>query len=344
MKQFWKRAAVAIVSLALLAGMPPAAGAASDEVEAALASMTLREKVGQLFAVRPEALDFEQRSGGMKLTCSMREHLRSYPVGGIVLFATNISSQSQMTALIRDFQRSAGNSLLVAVDEEGGPVARLANSSAFDLPKFPSASGRRAFSSDPDVTAGMVRAAVQGFHEAGMLCTLKHFPGHGDTLEDSHAGTATSTKTWEEMKAVELLPFEAGIAAGADVVMAAHITTPNATSLSYTMLTERLRGELGFTGVICTDGLGMKAITDHYSLAEAAIAALDAGADLLLLPADLQEAFDGVVAAVESGRISEERLDESVRRILTLKEKAGLSLRASTPADTLLDRLSRLWN
>ena len=140
MKQFWKRAAVAIVSLALLAGMPPAAGAASDEVEAALASMTLREKVGQLFAVRPEALDFEQRSGGMKLTCSMREHLRSYPVGGIVLFATNISSQSQMTALIRDFQRSAGNSLLVAVDEEGGPVARLANSSAFDLPKFPSAS------------------------------------------------------------------------------------------------------------------------------------------------------------------------------------------------------------
>ena len=109
MKQFWKRAAVAIVSLALLAGMPPAAGAASDEVEAALASMTLREKVGQLFAVRPEALDFEQRSGGMKLTCSMREHLRSYPVGGIVLFATNISSQSQMTALIRDFQRSAGN-------------------------------------------------------------------------------------------------------------------------------------------------------------------------------------------------------------------------------------------
>ena len=374
MKQFWKRAAVAIVSLALLAGMPPAAGAASDEVEAALASMTLREKVGQLFAVRPEALDFEQRSGGMKLTCSMREHLRSYPVGGIVLFATNISSQSQMTALIRDFQRSAGNSLLVAVDEEGGPVARLANSSAFDLPKFPSASaigttgdpeqartmgrtiggylkhygfnldlapvadvnsnplnpviGRRAFSSDPDVTAGMVRAAVQGFHEAGMLCTLKHFPGHGDTAEDSHVG----------------------IAVGADVVMAAHITTPNATedglpaSLSYTILTERLRGELGFTGVICTDGLGMKAITDHYSPAEAAIAALDAGADLLLLPADLQEAFDGVVAAVESGRISEERLDESVRRILTLKEKADLSLRASTPADTLLDRLSRLWN
>ena len=102
MKQFWKRAAVAIVSLALLAGMPPAAGAASDEVEAALASMTLREKVGQLFAVRPEALDFEQRSGGMKLTCSMREHLRSYPVGGIVLFATNISSQSQMTALMQD--------------------------------------------------------------------------------------------------------------------------------------------------------------------------------------------------------------------------------------------------
>lgn len=184
----------------------------------------------------------------------------------------------------------------------------------------------------------------------GMLCTLKHFPGHGDTLEDSHAGTATSTKTWEEMKAVELLPFEAGIAAEPmwSWPHTSQPPTPPRTacpaSLSYTILTERLRGELGFTGVICTDGLGMKAITDHYSPAEAAIAALDAGADLLLLPADLQEAFDGVVAAVESGRISEERLDESVRRILTLKEKADLSLRASTPADTLLDRLSRLWN
>lgn len=200
--------------------------------------------------------------------------------------------------------------------------------------------GKRAFSSDPKVAAAMVSAAVEGFHEAGMLCTLKHFPGHGDTGEDSHYGTATTNQTWEEMQAAALLPFEAGIAAGADVVMAAHITTPNATqdglpaSLSYTMLTERLRGELGFTGVICTDALEMKAISSHYAPADAAVAALNAGADILLMPADLCAAFEGVVQAVETGAVAEERLNESVRRILTLKEKAGLPLGAvAAPAE-----------
>lgn len=203
--------------------------------------------------------------------------------------------------------------------------------------------GNRAFSSDPAVAAQMVASAVQGFHDAGILCTLKHFPGHGDTAEDSHYGTASSTKTWAEMRETELKPFAAGIAAGADVVMTAHITTPNATqdglpaSLSYTMLTERLRGELGFTGVICTDSLSMQAIRDHYSAAEAAVTALNAGADLLLMPPDLPEAFDGVLEAVQNGTISEERLNESVRRILMLKQKAGLELDTRTPLEKMLD-------
>ena len=387
MKRFWKRAAAWAISLSLAAGMLPAvtAGAASDAVEAKLASMTLREKVGQLFVVRPEALDFEKTSGGTQLTDAMREHLAQYPVGGIVLFRQNITDADQMTALIRNYQNASTTGLLVAVDEEGGTVARLANHKAFDLPKYANAAaigatgdpeqaramgrtiggylkpygfnldfapvadvnsnpknpviGKRAFSSDPSIAAAMVAAAVEGFHEAGMLCTLKHFPGHGDTGEDSHYGTATTAKTWEEMQAVEMLPFEAGIAAGADVVMAAHITTPNATSdglpasLSYTMLTERLRGKLGFTGVICTDALEMKAISSHYAPADAAVAALNAGADILLMPSDLRAAFEGVVNAVETGAVTEERLNESVRRILTLKEKAGVPLGAAAPAE-----------
>ena len=387
MKRFWKRAAAWVVSLSLVGGMLPAvtAGATSDAVETRLASMTLREKVGQLFVVRPEALDFEKTSGGTQLTDAMREHLAQYPVGGIVLFKQNITDADQMTALIRDYQNASTTGLLVAVDEEGGTVARLANHKAFDLPKYANAAaigatgdpaqaramgrtiggylkpygfnldfapvadvnsnpknpviGKRAFSSDPNVAASMVSAAVEGFHEAGMLCTLKHFPGHGDTGEDSHYGTATTAKTWEEMQAVEMLPFEAGIAAGADVVMAAHITTPNATSdglpasLSYTMLTERLREELGFTGVICTDALEMKAISSHYAPADAAVAALNAGADILLMPSDLCAAFEGVVQAVENGTVSEERLNESVRRILTLKEKAGIPLGVAVLAE-----------
>ena len=183
-----------------------------------------------------------------------------------------------------------------------------------------------------------LRAIVKMAHEAGMLCTVKHFPGHGDTGQDSHYGTATSYKTWEEMKAMEMLPFEAGIAAGADVVMTAHITTPNATtdglpaSLSYTMITERLRGELGFQGVIVTDALEMNAIKNHFAPAESAVAALRAGVDVLLMPSDLRAAFDGVVQAVEDGTLSEERLNESVRRILTLKQKAGLDLSGSSAA------------
>ena len=133
-----------------------------------------------------------------------------------------------------------------------------------------------------------------------------------------------------------MLPFEAGIAAGADVVMTAHITTPNATtdglpaSLSYTMITERLRGELGFQGVIVTDALEMNAIKNHFTPAESAVAALRAGVDVLLMPSNLRAAFDGVVQAVEDGTLSEERLNESVRRILTLKQKAGLDLSGSS--------------
>lgn len=386
MKQFLKRAAAAAVSLALMGGMFPAASAASDGVEAKIASMTLREKVGQLFVVRPETLDLEQTSDGKIVTDAMKEHLKEYPIGGIVLFKQNITDAGQMTKLIQDHQNASDIGLLVAVDEEGGTVARLANHSAFHLPKYTNAAsigatgdteqakamgrtiggylkpygfnldfapvadvnsnpknpviGKRAFSSDPNVAAAMVSAAVEGFHESGMLCTLKHFPGHGDTGEDSHYGTATTTKTWEQMKAVEMLPFEAGIAVGADVIMTAHITTPNATtdglpaSLSYTMLTERLRGELGYTGVISTDALEMKAISSHYSPADAAVTALNAGADILLMPADLKEAFDGVVSAVETGRVSEERLNESVRRILTLKEKAGIQFEVPASVET----------
>lgn len=386
MGKLWKRAAALVVSAALAGAMLPSAFSeeATDAVEAKLTTMTLREKVGQLFWVRPETLDFSLNPEKKTLTQTMRQNLEQYPVGGIAVFKKNIQDENQLSALIADFQSASKIPMIVAVDEEGGAVARLANHEAFFLPKYTSARdigktgdpeqarqmgrtiggylrfygfnldfapvadvdsnpanpviGRRAYSTDAQQTAQMVAAAVEGFHEAGMLCTVKHFPGHGDTGQDSHYGTATSYKTWEEMKAMEMLPFEAGIAAGADVVMTAHITTPNATtdglpaSLSYTMITERLRGELGFQGVIVTDALGMNAIKNHFTPAESAVAALRAGVDVLLMPSDLRAAFDGVVQAVEDGTLSEERLNESVRRILTLKQKAGLDLSGSSAA------------
>lgn len=386
MRKLWKRAAALVVSAALAGAMLPSAFSeeATDAVEAKLTTMTLREKVGQLFWVRPETLDFSLNPEKKTLTQTMRQNLEQYPVGGIAVFKKNIQDENQLSSLIADFQSASKIPMIVAVDEEGGAVARLANHEAFSLPKYTSARdigktgdpeqarqmgrtiggylrfygfnldfapvadvdsnpanpviGRRAYSTDAQQTAQMVAAAVEGFQEAGMLCTVKHFPGHGDTGQDSHYGTATSYKTWEEMKAMEMLPFEAGITAGADVVMTAHITTPNATtdglpaSLSYTMITERLRGELGFQGVIVTDALEMNAIKNHFTPAESAVAALRAGADVLLMPSDLRAAFDGVVQAVEDGTFSEERLNESVRRILTLKQKAGLDLSGSSAA------------
>lgn len=190
--------------------------------------------------------------------------------------------------------------------------------------------GTRAFSSDPEIAARMVAAAVQGFHDSGTICCIKHFPGHGDTAEDSHYGCATTSKTWEEMQQCELLPFVGGIEAGADMVMVGSITAPNVTddslpaSLSYEMITERLRKEMGYSGIVITDSMTMGAITQYYSSGEAACKAVEAGADIILMPEDLVEAYDAVEQAVLDGEIREERLNESVLRILQLKERYGL--------------------
>lgn len=188
--------------------------------------------------------------------------------------------------------------------------------------------GRRAFGTDAGTVSQMVPMAVRGLMDAGVEATLKHFPGHGDTAADSHAGDACSSKSLDELRSCELLPFKAGIEAGASFVMAGHISVPNVpgcdtpASLSHTMLTEILRNELGFQKIIITDALNMGAISNYYTSGQAAVQAILAGADMLLMPADFQSAYAEVCAAVYDGRISQERLNESVRRIL--KEKIRL--------------------
>ena len=185
--------------------------------------------------------------------------------------------------------------------------------------------GSRSFGADPILVANMVTLEVQGLRENGICATLKHFPGHGNSSEDSHQGLAVSYKTLEELRECEFIPFERGIMAGADFVMAGHIAMPNITgdytpaSMSNKMLTEILRGDLGFDGIIITDSLDMGAIVNSYGLGEAAAEAFLAGADMVLVNGDFQTAFDGLVEAVEAGRISTERLDESLRRIVALK-------------------------
>lgn len=184
--------------------------------------------------------------------------------------------------------------------------------------------GDRAYSTDYQTAAELVAAAVEGFHAGGTACTLKHFPGHGDTNTDSHTGAAYVTKTLDELREDELLPFRAGIQAGADAVMIGHLIVSDISDepalFSYELVTQLLREELGFDGVVMTDSLEMAAVTDGYSSGETAVKAIQAGVDLLLCPTDLTEAVQALSDAVADGTITEARIDESVLRILTLKQ------------------------
>lgn len=188
--------------------------------------------------------------------------------------------------------------------------------------------GRRAYSDDFEQAAELIKAAVEGFHDAGMICTLKHFPGHGDTAEDSHYASAYVSKTKEELQAQEWLSFQAGIDAGADMVMIGHLSVPalddEPATVSDVIVTDILRGELGFDGVVITDSLEMSSVSELYDSDELAVRAIEAGIDILLEPQSFRGAVDGVMRAIESGRLSEERINESVERILILKLKYGI--------------------
>lgn len=351
-----------------------------DAAQQLLSEMTLREKVGQLFIIRPDSLDLSlsqeqindaSATGVTKLTDAMRQTLQDYPVGGIIQFGKNIVSPDQITAFNEALQSASDIPLFLCIDEEGGLVARLANHKAFDLPKYKNAAsiqtvadaqemgrtigtyllkygftldfapvadvntnpdnpiiGTRAFSSDPQTAAELASAMASGLKDAGICAVFKHFPGHGDTAEDSHSGIAVTYKTAAEMRECEWIPFSA--ASSDDCVMVGHIATPAITgdltpaTLSHTLVTEILKEELGFTGLVITDSLAMGAITESYTAGEAALAALEAGCDILLMPNGLTEAFDAIVSAVENGTYSEDALNATVLRILRYKQSHDL--------------------
>ena len=362
----------------------------ADVVEAQLQKMTLREKVGQLFYVRPECLDttihFNQPSSidgstddikAIKLqavNATMKGVNEKYPVGGVILYAHNIEDEAQLSAFISQI-RALNGSPLLCIDEEGGRVARIANNANFEVEKFESMGaigatgdpqnayycgntigtylrrygfdidfapvadvntnpeniviGARAFSDNPEVAAPMVTNYLQGLKDAGITGCIKHFPGHGDTKADTHYGYAQSLKTWDEMLSCEMTTFKAGIAWGTQLIMTAHIATPNVTgsdipaTMSSVILQDKLRGELGYRNIIITDAMEMGAITLQYSNAEAAVGTLLAGADIVLGPQNFVGAFDAVIKAVEDGTLTEERINQSVRRILRLKKQIG---------------------
>jgi beta-N-acetylhexosaminidase len=192
--------------------------------------------------------------------------------------------------------------------------------------------GVRSFSSDPKLVSDMTVAQVRGYQQdAGITATAKHFPGHGDTVDDSHTALPTINHTREQWNTIDAPSFKAAIKAGIDSIMTAHIVVPSLdpsgdpATLSKPILTGVLRGELGFKGLIITDALEMAAVRAKYhDDGEVAVRAIEAGADQLLLPPAPDVQFKAVVDAVRSGRISERRIDESLLRILLLKVKNGV--------------------
>lgn len=191
----------------------------------------------------------------------------------------------------------------------------------------------RSFGEDPKQVGDLVTAYIKGAHEGGMLTTVKHFPGHGDTATDSHLGVASVNVDRAHLESIELPPFKQAIAAGVDSVMVAHVTVPaldsdpnHVATISATVVSDLLEKQLGFKGVIVTDALDMAGLTHLFAndIGRAAVEAFKAGNDLLIIPADLPASYESMVKAAKSGEIPRERLDRSVLKILKLKASLGL--------------------
>lgn len=345
----------------------------TEEVQNIVDSMSLEEKVAQLFLVQPEAIvDIGTATAAGDAT---KQAINKTPVGGFVYFSDNLQSEQQVQDMLRNVQKYSedriGLPAFLSVDEEGGTVARVASTGRFDVTDVGDmakigASGdvqqarqagetigsylselgfnldfapdadvltnpdntvvkKRSFGSDPQVVSDMSLAVAQGLAQHQVHSVYKHFPGHGATAGDTHQGYAYTDKTLDELKQSELIPFENAIQNNAAFIMAAHISAPRVTgddtpaSLSKTMITDILRGQMGYDGIVVTDAMNMGAVTEQYTSAQAAVKALQAGADLVLMPEDFQEAYQGVLDAVKDGTLTEQRVNESVTRIVKVK-------------------------
>jgi beta-N-acetylhexosaminidase len=207
----------------------------------------------------------------------------------------------------------------------------------------------RSFGEDPRQVAAHVAAFIEGTRKDSrirVLTTAKHFPGHGDTAVDTHLNLAVINASRERLESVELFPFRAAIQAGVDAIMTAHIAVPALApadvpaTLSPAILTGLLRGEMGFKGIVVTDALEMGGIAQGYNSGEAAVLALEAGADALVMPPDPEAAIKAVLAAVQSGRLKRARIDESVARLLAAKQRAGLDRRRLVDLEAISDRIA----
>jgi len=341
--------------------------------------LSLAKKIGQLFMV-----GFE----GTAVTPELATWMETYGWGGVILFGRNVESPAQLLALTHSLQtarRRGPMPLLIAVDQEGGRVARL----KAPFTAFPSAArmgqtaseplayevgqtlgrelcavginmdmapvldvlpnpdntviGDRAFSTDPQSVARQGVAFMRGLHAAGILAVAKHFPGHGDTWLDSHVALPRSERTDAQLRACELLPFQEAIGAGLQAIMTAHVIfkawdPAYPATVSSSILSGILRAELGFSGVIISDDLGMAAVSETTPWEEVPLRAIRAGVDLLLICHQRQRqerAYTSVLRAIERGELPETLVDGALARVQALKSRLLGRLQDGATAPTL---------
>lgn len=361
-----------------------------EKAASIVSQMTLDEKIGQMFM-----LDVRNWNGVAQIVLDPEcaQMIKNYYIGGICLFAPNLSAPDQIATLTDAMQHAAIDDsrfkipLFLATDQEGGYIVRLTSCGtimpgnmavgataskemAYDNgrvigeelsalginvdfapvldvnvnPDNP-VIGVRSFGSDPQLVSDMGIGYIQGLHSANVGATVKHFPGHGDTGTDSHIALPIVNKTADELYACDLKPFRDAMEQGVDMVMTAHVEVPGLddtkitapktgneiytpATLSKKILTNLIRGEFGFEGVVVTDALNMQALTDNFYTADIVIRAINAGADILLMPvttqstdniANLQSLINDIKQAVNSGDILISRIDEAVTRILKVK-------------------------
>lgn len=349
-----------------------------DKIQAAIAGMTLEEKVGQLVIAGLEGYSPDENTGQL---------IDKYNVGGFILFKKNIQSSHQLSALLNSLKEANGKKggipLFLSVDEEGGRVSRLPQ----EFIKFPSNKiignkkdkdicyriggvlgeelkafgfnmdfapvldinsnpqnpviGDRSFGKTPELVSGLGLETMKGIQSENVISVVKHFPGHGDTSVDSHVGLPKVNHTMDRLQSFELLPFKNAIDNGADAVMVAHILLPrldagSPASFSKAIITDLLRNTMKFQGVVITDDFTMGAVTENFDMGESAVKSIQAGGDIVLVChgyENQERVLTALLEAARTGKISGGRLDESVYRILKLKEKYALGDLPSGPVE-----------
>lgn len=329
-----------------------------EKVEAIMASMSKTEKLGQMVMIGIQGTDVTEDSLFM---------LHQYHIGGIILFDRNMRSKAQVANLNKKLQDQCNEKvpLFIAIDEEGGIVSRMkddlipppsqrsiadsgdsneAYKSAYNIanelkkmgfnvnfaPVADVGNGERNFSNDANTVAQFVRAAVDGYSHAGIVCALKHFPGIGRGEQDTHVDSVEVNDDFDAIYNSDMLPFR-NVISNQDLdnymVMVSHVTYPafagdTPACISPVIMKDILRKDLGYQGIIITDDLEMGAVSNYYGFDRIGVEAVKAGADIVLVCHEYQHGADvylGLLEALEAGEITQEEVDNSVRRILKYK-------------------------